>query len=401
MEITPYQIYTTFDDITERRQAEQLLAQRVADQSEKLAAVYEVMRVADPSASLEVALEKALDEILRAVDGQAACLHQTGGDGLHLFVQRGLTDAQRVLIERLPADWLALAQDGIYLAGGPHGAPLPEFLSAAGIGCGALVGAPIRVAGQRAGILSLLWRDVRSFSVEDIALLRAIAEQVGIILENIRLRERIAATAALSERRRLARDLHDSVTQSLHSLVLTSDNARVLIQRGRVDNLEPLLDQLSDAARQALKEMRLLLYELRLQSIDSLDLVEQVTLRMDTVEHRAGIDAHLEIEDGVRPPQDWVPELYPIIMESLNNTLKHAHACHVSVRISGDASQLEVEIADDGRGFDPATVQPGGMGLRSMAERAERLGGTLSIHAAPDQGTRVHLSVPRLRENQR
>jgi PAS domain S-box-containing protein len=399
-ERAPYQVYTTFEDITERRQAERLLAQRVADQSEKLAAVYEVMRVADPSQALETAFENALDRILQATDGHAACLHILDNEGLRLFVQTGLNELQRAHVERLPGDWLA-DQDGIYLAGGPHSAPLPDFVGGIDAMHGTYVGAPIRVGSQRAGVLGLLWQDARSFSVEDIALLRAIAEQVGIILENIRLRERIATAAALSERRRLARDLHDSVTQSLHSLVLTADNARALMQRGRGDQVEPLMDQLSDAARQALKEMRLLLYELRLRAIDGLDLADQLALRLDAVERRAGIDAQLVIEAGARPPQLWSSELYPIIMEALNNALKHAHASHVRVVLSGDATRLEVEVTDDGDGFDTTLAPTGGMGLKSMAERAERLGGVLSIQSALGQGTRVHLLVPRREEDHR
>jgi signal transduction histidine kinase len=249
------------------------------------------------------------------------------------------------------------------------------------------------MTGQRAGVLSLLWHKPRSFSVEDIALVRAIGEQVGIILENLRLRERIATAATLSERRRLARDLHDSVTQSLHSLVLTAENARVLVQRGNLKQLESVVSSMSDAARQALKEMRLLLYELRLQSIDSLDLAEQIELRLAAVERRAGINARLVVEDGPRVPQFWIPEVYPIVMEALNNSLKHAGASQVRVAITGDARRLDVEVTDDGVGFDPSLTPPGGMGLKSMAERAERLGGTLLIESAPGHGTRVHLSV--------
>jgi PAS domain S-box-containing protein len=397
-ETEPYQVFTTFEDITARWQTEKQLAQRVADQSEKLAAVYDVMRVADSSTPLDVAFENALGRILQAVDGQAACLHQIDDRYLRLFVHCGLNDDQRQQLERLPTDWLDLSQERIYLAGGAHSAPLPPFLAAAGTGFGAFVGAPIRVGGQPAGLLSLLWHDARTFTVEDIALLRAIAEQVGIILENIRLRERIAAAAVVGERRRLARDLHDSVTQSLHGLVLTTDNARALMQRRRFDHLEPLMVQLSDAARQALKEMRLLLYELRLQPIAGLDLVEQIEMRLDAVERRAGIDAQLVADVSARPPQAWTAELYPIIMEALNNALKHARATAVRVALSGDADHLALEIADNGVGFDLALTPAGGMGLTSMAERAERIGGSLSIETAPGHGTHVRLQLPRRRE---
>jgi len=352
--------------------------------------VYGVMLVAGRRLSLDEAFEEAFDSILQAVNGQAACLHQIGGGHLRLFAQRGLADGQQARLETLPGDWLA-DEGGIYLASDALSVGLPPFMCNSEFG--AYVGAPIRVAGQRAGVLSLFWTGARSFSVEDIALLRAIAQQVSVILDGIRLRERVAAAAALNERRHLAADLHDWVTQSLHSLVLTADNARTVTQRGQFDQLDRLMTQLCGGARQALKEMLLLLYEWRLLSSDQIDLVGQLQLRLDAVERRAGLDVQLVVEDRAVVSQPWVGDLYAILVEALNNSLKHSRATQVRVLLSGDARQIAIEVADNGVGFDPALAPRVGTGLRSMAEHAQRLGGALSVEAAPGAGARVRLSL--------
>ena len=107
--------------------------------------------------------------------------------------------------------------------------------------------------------------------------------------------------------------------------------------------------------------MRLLLFQVRLQGIQRIDLVEQLELRLDAVERRAGVDAQSTVEEGTAIPQQWVGELYPIIMEALNDSLKHARATQVRVVLSGDADHIVVEVVDNGAGFDPTLVPPGGM----------------------------------------
>jgi signal transduction histidine kinase len=233
--------------------------------------------------------------------------------------------------------------------------------------------------------------------VEDLSLASAIAEELGVILENLQLRQRIEEAIVIKERRRLARDLHDSVTQSLHSLVLSAHTASNRLKQGDLTRLETSLDQLSEAARHALKEMRLLLYEMRLVPLQQVDMVEALHMRLEMVEGRAGIDGRLEVADGASWPKAWEGDLFCIASEALNNSLKYGQAAAVTVRLRGDPASLYLEIVDNGRGFDPQRFT-GGMGLINMRERAERLGGRMEIHSAPGHGARIVLQTGGFKE---
>jgi signal transduction histidine kinase len=223
-------------------------------------------------------------------------------------------------------------------------------------------------------------------------LLLALAEQVGVSVENHRLRRRIEAAATLEERGRLARDLHDSVTQSLYSLSLFARSGRDALEEGDTDRLASSLIRLEGTALQSLREMRLLLYELRPAALEQEGFIRTLEQRFDAVERRAGMSATLafQAETGLELPHVVERELYYLTIEALNNTLKHAQATEVTVQVWLSASQVRLEIADDGCGFDPHQVS-GGYGLGDMRERADRLGGQLEISSAPGVGTRIQV----------
>lgn len=374
------------------RQMEESLAQRVAEQSRQLTALYEVILVAEQSDSINEMQKQALATIMSAMNCQAGCIHQRDEKSgvLHLIAQHDLNVAQQAQIEILPSDWLSndniphvvidLATD----ARVPHAIRLPGLAS--------YLGVPTHSHGKPTGALGIFWRDPRALGVEDIALFSAMADQLDLIVENARLREKSQVAAVQQERRRLARDLHDSVTQSLHSLVLSADTTRALAQRHQLELLEPTVAQLAESARQALKEMRLMLFELRLATLDQMNLVEQLETRLDLVERRAGVDAQFDVDESLSLPPEWTRELYPIAMEALNNALRYAQATQVWVTLRGNPDSFRFEIADNGKGFD--TQHPrAGMGLQSMRERAERVGGTFAIESAPAQGTRVRVRI--------
>jgi signal transduction histidine kinase len=224
-------------------------------------------------------------------------------------------------------------------------------------------------------------------------LFSTMSDQLAILVENARLRERAQASAVMQERRRLARDLHDSVTQSLHSLVLAADVATNRLHLGKLERLEDSLAQLQASARQALKEMRLMLYELRLASPDQIKLVDTLQLRLDTVEHRAGIEVEFTADDLSGISQEWNINLYAIGMEALNNSLKHAQATRVAVHLRKLPHGVLLEISDNGKGMPENASHSGGIGLSSMRERAERIGGTFTVSTAPGQGTCIQVRV--------
>jgi len=202
------------------------------------------------------------------------------------------------------------------------------------------------------------------------------------------------ATAARAERGRLPRDLHDSVTQSLYSLTLFAEAGRRLLERGELDQAGAYLAQLGETAQQALKEVRLLVYELRPAMLAQAGLVGALQQRLGTVEERAGVRVRFSAEGGNKLPKACERELYHIAQEALNNALKHGAAGEIGVRIRADGDTLTLEVADDGRGFDPQKLpNAGGVGMNSMRERAERIGGTLRVDSKPGAGTRVCVEV--------
>lgn len=221
---------------------------------------------------------------------------------------------------------------------------------------------------------------------------RAIGAMVDITRQ-VELRD-AAAQATQSERQRLARDLHDAVTQSLYSLSLMAEAARRWAAAGDRKATADYIIRLGELAQQALKEMRLLIYESTPSALEKDGLAGAIEARLDAVERRSGIQARLR----VNLDEDLAPEvetqLFRVAEEALNNALKHASATKVQVRISSAGGTVTLEIDDNGQGFDPAAMTSGGgLGLISMKERLEKLGGRFIIESEPGNGAtvRVHL----------
>ncbi|MFQ5594216.1 MAG: sensor histidine kinase [Anaerolineae bacterium] len=201
---------------------------------------------------------------------------------------------------------------------------------------------------------------------------------------------RLEQAAVAAERSRLARDLHDSVTQSLYSLTLLAEGWRRMATAGKLERVDELLAELGEISQQALREMRLLVYELRPPALEREGLLGALHQRLGAVEKRAGVDARLIAEEVVELPAPVEEGLYRVALEALNNALKHATATSVIVHIRTDNERVELEVVDNGRGFDPGTVDDrSGMGLISMRERMEKLGGSLTIRSTLGQGTSV------------
>lgn len=197
--------------------------------------------------------------------------------------------------------------------------------------------------------------------------------------------------AAIEERQRLARDLHDSVNQSIHGLVLFSETLVTTLGRNNVERAKQIADRLQESARQALKEARLMLYEMQSPGhARNVDLIHDLETRLGMVERRAGVKAQI-IQEGSRDhcPRAWDENLFWIAIEALNNALKHAQAHNMKIMIRSTPRHMELEIIDDGIGFDPDRPRLGGMGLQNLRERASLLGGELRIISEPNKGTRV------------
>jgi signal transduction histidine kinase/ligand-binding sensor domain-containing protein len=219
------------------------------------------------------------------------------------------------------------------------------------------------------------------------AQLRQESEQRAQVERALRQSEMEQAIAA--ERNRLARDLHDSVTQSLYSLTLLAEaGQRMLAANSGAPELAGNQARLGDIAQQALQEMRLLVYELRPLALESEGLVGALEQRLETVERRAGVQAVVSVQGEIELASDVEEELYRIAQEALNNALKHAKASRVELSIRAAEGAVTLRVSDDGRGFDPASAgEHGGLGLVGMRERADRIGAQLELQSAPGEGT--------------
>ncbi len=245
------------------------------------------------------------------------------------------------------------------------------------------------------GALVLYYHTGRQFTEEEVNLAVTFADQAALAIENARLREQAEQAAAMEERGRLARELHDSVTQSLYSVTMYTEAAARLVTAGQAAEAAEYLRDARDTAQEALREMRLMIYQLRPPALEKGGLAVALQVRLDAVERRGGIHAELIIEGEDRLPPGTQAELHQIAQEALNNALKHAHAREVQVRLHfGDAATC-LAVQDDGVGFELAAAQAGGgMGLPGMVERAQKIGARLEIETVPSRGTKVLVEVP-------
>jgi PAS domain S-box-containing protein len=260
--------------------------------------------------------------------------------------------------------------------------------------CHALLAVPLTFMGEVYGGLVLYYSEPRVVSEEEIDLAVAFADQAALAIENARLHEQAREAGVMEERARLARELHDSLTQALFSMTLLAEAGQRLAGAGDLERVQAYLGRLGETSQQSLKEMRLLVYELRPLALESVGLVGALQHRLDAVEARTGVEARLLVEGTVQAPALMEEDLYRIAEQALNNTLKHAAATAVTARLRGDKGRLTVEVIDNGCGFDPKAVKDkGGQGLMSMRERAARIDGVLTVLSTLGQGTTVRVEV--------
>lgn len=386
-------------DVTERVQAYQRLERRIADRMRKLTALYDVMQVAAEPLDTQMMLARSLERVLAAVRATVGMIHllDESGEKLQLATQQGLTGEMVAQMQAMPAD-RGLAGQVVQRKNAVVVADVKVDPSTQAVvrqtNLQVYAGVTIRAKGRLLGVLSVFRDSKRPFIEEDVSLLDSVADQIGVAVENNRLRQQAEQLAVVEERARLARDLHDSVTQALYSITLFAAAGRRLVQSGQREALDGMLAELSAAAQQALKEMRLLLYRLRPSALQQGSLAGALRQRLEAVEKRAGIDSRLIVEHFSEMPPAAEEAFYYIAQEALNNSLKHAAATTVTVRLyQSDEEWVILEVADNGRGFDLVTARSEGMGLLTMRERAEKLGGRLSVESAPGAGTTVKVRL--------
>jgi signal transduction histidine kinase len=254
----------------------------------------------------------------------------------------------------------------------------------------AYLGIPLIVNDQVFGGLVFYFRTSRAFSDDDIQLGQTLAGHAALAIENARLRHQAAEMATLAERSRLARDLHDAVTQTLFSASLIADVLPVLWERNP-DMGRQKLDELRLLTRGAQSEMRTLLLELRPDTLADVELGDLYRHLANAFSGRTRVPVTFT-QEGQAPLPPPVKEVcYRVAQEALNNIAKHANASAVQLRLNAQPDWVEVGIYDNGDGFDAAGLAPENLGLKIMRERAETIGAQLSIDSQPGLGTQVEL----------
>jgi hypothetical protein len=252
---------------------------------------------------------------------------------------------------------------------------------------------PIVTKEQIFGGMLLYYAEPRTCSEEEIQLAVAFSDQAALAIENARLHQRIGQMAAAAERERLARDLHDVVTQTLFSAsVIAETLPRIWDSNPR--EVKSGIEELGHLTRGALAEMRTLLVELRPGALIEKPLGDLLQHLADAVSSQARIPVTLTVEGDSFLPPDLQVALYRIAQESLTNVWKYARARQATVSLHCTPESVQLVVTDDGRGFDPERVAPDAMGLSIMRERAAEIQATFGVDSRPGEGTRVRVEWP-------
>ena len=360
-------------------------------------------------AVLAVAAELSVDEVLQRLVEQArelagaryAALGLPDGEGgFRRFLTAGMSDELVSTLGPLPRTHgmlgAMLETGASFRSSDIHGDPRfrgwwpeghPDMCS--------FLGVPIVAGGRIIGSFYLTDKESASvFSDEDQALIELLAAHAAIAITNARLYEESHELAMLSERNRLALELHDAVSQKLFSLVLSAEAATMLLDRDPAAARERVA-RLRVLAQEALDELRALIFELRPPDLDNDGVAGVLRKHVEMLRRQSSVSIDLDVDDLPRElSRDR--EMLRVAQEALHNALRHAAATRVTVRLQHRDDRAVLEVADDGRGFDPTAgaLRATSLGLTSMEERASRLDGVLTIVSTPGRGTTVRLEVP-------
>src|SRR6202165_3638733 len=388
-----------FRDITE--------ANRLGRAATALAQVATNMAVTQP---IERMLEAVARSVVEATDAVAASVFLLEGEstlrtagtwGLPTGFIHAIDAAAQAGATRPALEAIAKQADFIYedlpdrILSNPAFAPAHSVVR--DVPWKLVVTVPMIHASRSLGALSAYFRPGQRPSEPTLTFLHAIAGLAASSAEIFRLVSAVQDQVALGERQRLARELHDSVSQALYGIALGARSARNRLARDPQRAIEPL-DYILRPAEAALADMRSLILELQPESLEREGLVGALAKRADAIKGRYGMDIRADLSEEPPIPLGTKQDIYRIAQEALHNLVKHSRDKHASLRLRVDRDVLTMEVADDGEGFDPSRSYPGHFGLPSMRERAQSRGGELQIESRPREGTtdRVRVPIPAL-----
>ena len=394
-------------DITEQVQAYELLEERVRERTRELTTLLEISHNVASYIELKPLLANVLNQLKMMADYTGSSFSILEGDEFVLVENRGPAPQDQALQLHIPINKMGLIwemfnrREPVIIPDILEDTPLARaFRTLLDIHLDATFGyirswmaVPLAHKEQIIGMLTLSSSEPDYYTPRLASLALAIANQAAVALANAQLYEQAQELAALEERQRLARELHDSVSQALYGITLGTHTARTLLQRDPSKVAEPL-DYVLSQAEAALIEMRALIFELRPESLETEGLVAAISRQVAALHARHEIVVSTELCDEPDLSLKAKEELYRVAQEALHNTVKHARAKKVNVCMRWNNEGLLLEVCDDGVGFDATGSFPGHLGLHSMRERIARLGGTLQIESRPGRGTCIRAQLP-------
>ena len=385
----PLHYIGTHRDITHQKQTER-----------ELQLLYQITSISNEFSELSRKMEQALEKILLLFRADKGLIHFLDSDKhrLQLISSKGFTQQLISKLDIVPSQetiWKSVlaSQETLIRSGGKQRSKDSIFNI---IKTSLAAGFPIRLNGKCTGVLTIFWDDEQPFTDLDDHLLNIAADQIAAMFEHDNLRKNADIAVVMRERQRLARELHDSLSQSLYSLSLIVDGGRDFARLGDIPKVKKIFEQISVTIQQVIREMRLLVYELRPSTLTQEGLFGALRRRLEIVEEHASIETHLEYHLTGTLPKSLEVELYGIAQEALNNALKHSGAGRVEITVFQERDKIVLKVYDNGQGFNLKNEMtfPHGMGLASMTERAERIKGNVIINTATGKGTQVIVSSP-------
>lgn len=400
-------VIVSFTDITEQRSMYELLEQRVEARTRELQAMLEVSQIVNSNLELGPLLKIILEQLKHVIDYAGAGIAELDGDDFVVVeyvgpvpreimlgsrssmhqetgYQKVAESKQPVIIDDIWSNepWLNLLRKIT------NENMLAKFRD---IHC--WMGIPLISRDQLLGVLRLDHHEPKHFTSAHADLGLAFANQVAIAIENARFHEQVQRLAAFQERQRLARELHDSVSQALYGIALGARTAQLRLEREPEKLAEPL-DYILSLAEAGLSEMRALIFELRPESLQNEGVVVAITKQADALRARHKLEVTADLGSEPDISLDRKEALYRVTQEAMQNIARHSHATKVDVRLHRSDSCIVLEIHDNGMGFDPGRGYPGHLGLQSMQERVALIGGDFAIVSQPGTGTTISVSLP-------
>lgn len=366
-----------------------------------LAALDAAVRGISGVLDVEQVLQLIVDRVRELVGARYAALGIVDETSrITQFITSGISDEQRAAIGELPHGrgllGLIIRENRSYRI--PHIAEHPESYGFPPNHppMDSFLGVPITVKGEVVGRLYLTDKgDAPEFTAADQALVETFALHAGIAIESARLHEQVRRLAVVDERDRISRDLHDGVIQGIYAVTLSLDDVPDLV-REAPDEAGQRVDDAIEALHSVIRDIRNFIFGLRPLLLDSGSLLDGVGVLAGELRRNTAIEVRITGDEPADLGIDVVAELLAIAREGLANVARHSGATRVDVLLDEGTDGVRLEIADDGRGFDPAGAPRGGHhGLANLRARTEALGGNLDLVTAPGSGTRIIAVVPR------